>query len=47
MLCLIPERKDWSVIDWVIAFWYECVCNGWGIPRVIMMDRDKRFLNSF
>ena len=45
--CFIPGRKDWGAIDWATAFWYECVCNGWGIPRVIITDRDRRFLNVF
>ena len=39
----IPGRKNWSAIDWATSFYDDVVPNGWGFPRTIISDRDKRF----
>jgi len=40
----IPGRNDWSTITWATSFYDDVVLNGWGFPRTIISDRDKRFL---
>jgi len=42
----IPGRKDWSAVDWSKHFYEDVVLNGWGFPRTIISDRDKRFLSG-
>jgi len=42
----IPGRKNWSAIDWATSFYDDVVLNGWGFPRTIISDRDKRFLSE-
>jgi len=42
----IPRRKDWSASSWAISFYDDVVLNGWGFPRTIISDRDRRFLSG-
>jgi len=42
----IPGRKDWSAASWAVRFYDDIVLNGWGFPRTIISDRDKRFLSG-
>ena len=42
----IPGRKDWSAVDWSKDFYEDVILNGWGFPRTIISDRDKRFLSG-
>ena len=42
----IPGRKDWSAIAWAASFYEDVVLNGWGFPRSIISERDKRFLSG-
>jgi len=42
----IPGRKDWSAVDWSKHFYEDVVLNGWGFPRTIISDRDKRLLSG-
>jgi hypothetical protein len=42
----IPGRKDWSAVSWSTQFYEDVVLNGWGFPRTIISDRDKRFLSG-
>jgi len=42
----ISGRKDWSAIAWATCFYNDVVLNGWGFPRTIISDRDKRFLSG-
>jgi len=42
----IPGRKDWSAIAWATCFYNDVVLNGWGFPRTIISDWDKRFLSG-
>jgi len=42
----IPGRKDWSAVSWSKYFYEDVVLNGWGFPKTIISDRDKRFLSG-
>jgi len=42
----IPGRKDWSAVSWSKYFYEDIVLNGWGFPKTIISDRDKRFLSG-
>jgi hypothetical protein len=42
----LPGRKDWSATDWAEAIHERVSLNGWGYPRAIISDRDKRFLSA-
>jgi hypothetical protein len=42
----LPGRKDWSAEDWAEAIHEGVSLNGWGYPRTIISDRDKRFLSA-
>jgi hypothetical protein len=38
--------KDWSAGDWAEAVYEGVSLNGWGYPRALISDRDKRFLSA-
>jgi hypothetical protein len=40
----LPGRKDWSAADWATSVYEGVTLNGWGYPKAIISDRDKRFL---
>jgi hypothetical protein len=42
----LPGRKDWSAADWATAVYEGVTLNGWGYPKAIISDRDKRFLSA-
>ena len=42
----LPGRKDDSSKDWSLAFYDPVVNAGWGYPRVLISDRDPRFLSA-
>jgi transposase InsO family protein len=42
----LPGRKDWSTIEWVEAVYEGVTLNGWGYPRILVSDRDLRFLSA-
>lgn len=43
----IPGRKDDSEVDWAHLFQLHVVHGGWGYPKVLISDRDPRFLSTF
>ena len=43
---LIPGHKDWKTADWATAFSNQ-VIPYWGLLKVSISDRDKRFMNGF
>jgi len=45
-VCFIPGRKDWSAVSWSKYFYEDVVLNGWGFPKTIISDQDKRFLSG-
>jgi hypothetical protein len=42
----LPGRKDWSAADWANSVYEGVTINGWGYPKAIISDRDKRFLSA-
>jgi hypothetical protein len=38
----LPGRKDWSAAEWAKVVYV----NGWGYPRTLISDRDRRFLSA-
>jgi hypothetical protein len=42
----LPGRKDWSAADWATSVYEGVTLNGWGYPKAIISDRDKRFLSA-
>jgi hypothetical protein len=42
----IPGRKDWAASSWAVSFYDDVVLDGWGFPRTIISDRDRRFLSG-
>jgi hypothetical protein len=43
----LAGRKDDSSVEWARSFQKQVVNAGWGYPRVLMSDRDHRFLSTF
>ncbi|RYC62820.1 hypothetical protein CHU98_g3380 [Xylaria longipes] len=43
---LIPGQKDWTAEQWGQAFISRLLITSWGIPRVIISDRDPKFLSA-
>jgi hypothetical protein len=39
----LPGRKDWSAADWATSVYEGVTINGWGYPKAIISDMDKRF----
>jgi hypothetical protein len=42
----LPGRKDWSAAEWAEAVYEGVTINGWGYPRTLVSDRDRRFLSA-
>jgi hypothetical protein len=42
-LRFLPGRKDWSAANWAESMYEGVTLNGWGFPRALISDRDKRF----
>jgi hypothetical protein len=42
----LPGRKDWSAADWARAVYEGVTLNGWGYPRKLISNRDRRFLSA-
>jgi hypothetical protein len=42
----LPGRKDWGAPEWAYTVHEGVSLNGWGYPRAIISDRDKRFLSA-
>jgi hypothetical protein len=42
----LPGRKDWSAAEWAEAVYEGVTLNGWGYPRTLVSDRDRRFLSA-
>jgi hypothetical protein len=42
----LPGCKDWSAAEWAEAIYEGVTINGWGYPRTLVSDRDRRFLSA-
>jgi hypothetical protein len=42
----LPGRKDWSAAEWAKVVYEGVTLNGWGYPRTLISDRDRRFLSA-
>jgi hypothetical protein len=42
----LPGRKEWSAADWAQVVYEGLTLNGWGYPRTLVSDRDRRFLSA-
>jgi hypothetical protein len=42
----LPGRKDWSAAEWAEVVYEGVTLNGWGYPRTLVSDRDRRFLSA-
>jgi transposase InsO family protein len=43
---LLPGRKDWNAAQWADSYYEGVVLSGWGYPRTLISDRDRRFLSA-
>lgn len=43
---LIPGMTDWSAAEWGAALIEALITHEWGLPKALISDRDKRFLNE-
>jgi hypothetical protein len=43
---LMPGRKNWDAAQWANSYYEGVVLNGWGYPRTLISDRDRRFLSA-
>lgn len=44
---LIPGFDEWSAAEWGNAFLVAVIAHDWGVPVVIISDRDSKFMSSF
>ena len=44
---LVPGFDEWTAADWANAFLITIIDYDWGIPVVIISDRDSRFMSAF
>jgi len=44
---LIPGKKTWSAKQWAEALLDRLYLADWGLPKVILSDRDRKFLSEF
>ena len=44
---LIPGKKTWSARQWAEALLDRLYLADWGLPKVILSDRDRKFLSEF
>ncbi|KAF3940774.1 Protease [Dactylella cylindrospora] len=43
---IVPGKSTWKAGDWSTAF-YEQIYRHWGMPDIIITDRDPKFLSAF
>jgi hypothetical protein len=43
---LLPGRKDWDAAQWAESYYEGVVLSGWGYPRTLISDRDRRFRSA-
>ncbi|KAH3989747.1 hypothetical protein HBH52_015990 [Parastagonospora nodorum] len=43
---LVPGMNDWSAAEWGASLVEALIMHEWGLPKGIISDRDKRFLNE-
>ena len=44
---LIPGKDDWTAAQWAEALLDQLWLADWGLPKVIISDRDRKFLSNF
>ena len=44
---LVPGKKTWTAKQWAEALLERLWIADWGLPKVILSDRDKKFLSDF
>lgn len=44
---LIPGFDEWTAVDWANAFIVALMEHDWGIPVVLISDRDSKFMSAF
>ena len=46
-ILLIPRKDTWGATEWAGTVLDHLLSNDWGVPRVMISDRDPKFLSSF
>jgi len=44
---ILLGRHDWTAEQWANEFVDRCLLTNWGIPKIILSDRDPKFLSDF
>ncbi|SCO49704.1 uncharacterized protein FFNC_12791 [Fusarium fujikuroi] len=44
---LVPGYSTYTAEDWAIALLRQLLLADWGIPKVIISDRDRKFTSAF
>lgn len=45
-ITFVPGKNTWKTADWARSLLQQLDIAGWGVPKMILSDRDPKFLNS-
>ena len=46
-IALVPGKETFTVVQWANVFLERLWLADWGLPKIIISDRDKKFLSQF